>query len=238
MSSARELPEARADANVKNLLDTLFASLRELYVYCESRGQVSIAGEVVDALCMCQQDFVVLVDQLQARCDGDRRRVTDGVPSSLSAAPPSTSPTQSATASSPLAQINSPDSNSRMLMALESLKLDELQEAARYFEVAGPMLPRKAHEALYLERAAAEGREAVARRFLVTLNRMAASAAERRGAERPHSTDGPSTAPPGAADRHAGKRNPGDPGGGSADRSTRVRAHAPPSRGRLDLRPP
>ena len=42
----------------------------------------------------------------------------------------------------------------RMLRQLESLDLEQLQEAARYFEqTAGPLLPRKEHERLFLARA-------------------------------------------------------------------------------------
>ena len=83
-----------------------------------------------------------------------------------------------------------------MLVALEALEFEELQEAARYFEqTSAPgheLLPRREHERLFLERAASEGREPAARRFLVTLNRMAAAAhgtkPQRRTAERPNET--------------------------------------------------
>ena len=103
-------------------------------------------------------------------------------------------------ASSPLAQLNSPESNKRMLVALEALEFEELQEAAKYFEQTSKpghhLLPRKEHERIFLERAVAEGREAAARRFLVTLHQMAHAASgeggggaarstQRRTAERP-----------------------------------------------------
>ena len=195
----------------RTLLGTMFSSLRELYVFCETHQRADIGGEVVDALSMCQEDFSVLVDRLRRRGEksgsssggniGPRLGGVDseGMPlsiilgapnmsplaSSFSSplASPSASPNASPNASS-LAQLDSPESNSRMLAALEALELEELQEASRYFEVAGPMLPRKAHEALYLERASAEGRESAARRFLVTLGRMASAAnAQRRSAD-------------------------------------------------------
>lgn len=187
----------------KKRFDHVFSSLRELYVFCEKHQRADIGGEVVDALAMCQEDFSKLVDRLRAR--GERGvRTSDGNPLSISLAAPTASPTASHSASpqtsaspsaSPLAQLNSPESNSRVLAALEALELEELQEASRYFEVAGPMMPRKKHEAVYLERAIAEGREQAARRFLVTLSRMASTA----NAQRSKDGEGPATAPLGVA---------------------------------------
>lgn len=192
-------------------LSTMFATLRELYVFCETNERADIAGEVVDALSMCQQDFRSLSDSLRARAaavagappdatptgtaagspvatpDHERgkvRRASDGAPSGA----PSGSPLHGASCTSPLAQLNSPESNSRMLLALEALEFEELQEAARYFEQSSApgaeMRPRKEHERLYLECAAREGREPAARRFLVTLNRMACAARESSSSSR------------------------------------------------------
>lgn len=169
----------------RSLLNTMFSSLRELYVFCEEHQRADIGGEVVDALSMCQEDFSVLVDRLRSyseRCrrsaDGSSLTVSVGISNSPCASPSASS--SASPSASPLAQLNSPESNSHMLAALEALELDELQEASRYFEVGGPLLPRKAHEKLYLERACAEGREAAAKRFLVTLNRMASTASAQR----------------------------------------------------------
>jgi hypothetical protein len=201
-------------------LQSLFATLRELYVYCEANGRADIGNEVVDALTMCRQDFSVLVERIRSSSpkgsrlgslrasprasprdqrrgplsaqSGEERSPTatrpaagaagagsadasapfasSGANGGGSSAPESGSATGSPLhgTSSPLAHFNSPESNSRMLVALESLELEELQEAARYFEqTSAPgkeLLPRREHERLFLERAAAEGREAPARR--------------------------------------------------------------------------
>lgn len=190
------------------LLKSMFATLRELYVYCEANGRADIGGEVVDALSMCRQDFSVLVERLNTgekaaapaavtcgELSPSRRATEGGDGASLSSGGALAAGSEAAgtgstavggpgspllSVSSPLAQLNSPESNSRMLVALEALELEELQEAATYFEqTSAPgkeLLPRREHERLFLERAAAEGREPAAKRFLITLNRMAMSA--------------------------------------------------------------
>ena len=155
---------------------------------------------------MAQQDFSTLVERLHKREPraplsgagdgmGHLKASKKGASSSSPPRPASKAPSNAPSANdgvnpgspqlsatSPLAQLNSPESNKRMLAALEALEFEELQEAARYFEqTSAPgheMLPRKEHERLFLERAAAEGREAAAKRFLSTLSRMAQSAAE------------------------------------------------------------
>ena len=52
------------------LLKSMFGTLRELYVYCEANGRADIAGEVVDALSMCRQDFAALVERLTSQAAG------------------------------------------------------------------------------------------------------------------------------------------------------------------------
>lgn len=68
-----------------------------------------------------------------------------------------------------------------MLQQLESLEIEQLQEAALYFEqsasATGYLLPRREHERAYLDRARSEGRLAAARLFLVTLRQMTTTAA-------------------------------------------------------------
>lgn len=225
-ASAETKAADAAAETMREMLSKLFGSLRELYVYCEREGRADIGGEVIDALSMCQQDFSVLVDRLRAQGDSSAPDIDGDTSLAVSpGSPPSPSTNPSLTASSPLTQLNSPESNTRMLEALETLKFDELAEAARYFEVAGPMLARKAHEALYLERAKAEGREAAARKFLVTLNRMAQGAAKNRSAEKPLQASKPatgsSTAPPkvhaGAAATYSTEPGDGAPAVASAE---------------------
>ena len=99
--------------------------------------------------------------------------------------------------SSPMAQLSSPESNSRMLEQLAELDMEQLEEASRYFQQAQPeqLLPRKAHELRYLREAAMEGREPAARRFLVRLHQMTRSASQGQGQTKATAPDG--TAPEG-----------------------------------------
>ena len=173
----------------------MFNVLKELYIHCEEHGRSDIGAEVVDALGMCQADFKELVVQLQ-------RSSTDGVGGGAELSHPplvamSASPlAQRANSSGSLtgelsparqsprepglatgAPPDSPDSNSRMLKQFESMDIEQLQEAARYFSTTTPghdgeLVPREVHDALYLKAAAAEGREEAAMRFLGVLQQM------------------------------------------------------------------
>ncbi|KAL1508257.1 hypothetical protein AB1Y20_004374 [Prymnesium parvum] len=183
MASPSAFAPSSADAEIDNrpLLLAMFSALKDLYEHVEARALADLGAEVVDALAMCQHDFLQLVARLRDDPTPHAHAAARG------ASPRAALPVGGA---SPLAQRlepprGSPPSspNSQMLEQLSSLNMDQLQEAARYFSLAEPaegLVARSRHEARYLQQAAVEGREAAARRFLVTLERMTKQAGVRQ----------------------------------------------------------
>ena len=172
----------RTEEECRPLLLSMFRVLKELLHYCEEHSRSDLAEEVAEALSMCQADFTKLKERLNAGTV-ERAGVDGQAPerSTLQLSPLAThtaGPADNAAAapSSPLQDplADSPNSNSHMLSQLETLDIEQLQEAARYFSCSGeaPLMPRRVHDALYLQEAGCEGRGEAARRFLDKLQGM------------------------------------------------------------------
>eukprot|EP00321_Phaeocystis_globosa_P012882 CAMPEP_0118821180 /NCGR_PEP_ID=MMETSP1162-20130426/8263_1 /TAXON_ID=33656 /ORGANISM="Phaeocystis Sp, Strain CCMP2710" /LENGTH=203 /DNA_ID=CAMNT_0006751623 /DNA_START=40 /DNA_END=647 /DNA_ORIENTATION=- len=190
----------RTEEECRPLLLSMFRVLKELLHYCEEHSRSDLAEEVAEALSMCQADFTKLKERLNAGTV--ERAGVDGQAPELSAlqlsplASHTAGPADDAAAapSSPLQDplADSPNSNSHMLSQLETLDIEQLQEAARYFSCSGeaPLMPRRVHDALYLQEAGCEGRGEAARRFLDKLHGMMLLASKQAQGNPIHGADG------------------------------------------------
>ena len=166
----------------RELLLSMFRVLKDLHLYCEESGRGELVAEVVDALSMCTADFTALATRLRDRRPDER----------LPLVPPlarvQTSPLaaralggggggDASVLSSPASLSSSPRSlreRGDEARQLESLDMEQLQEAAKYFSLGQrvTLAPGEDPDGAYLREAEAEGREPAARRFLAKLKQM------------------------------------------------------------------
>ena len=154
----------RTEEECRPLLLSMFRVLKELLHYCEEHSRGDLAEEVAEALSMCQADFTKLKDRLHSgaaaggkqasKAKGERVALSKGSTSPLAIRTEAPCDTPEGPASPPHDPLaDSPNSNSHMLQQLEALDMEQLQEAARYFSTTGqaPLMPRRVHEAMYLQ---------------------------------------------------------------------------------------
>ena len=164
----------------RELLLSMFRVLKDLHLYCEESGRGELVAEVVDALSMCTADFTALATRLRDRRPDERLPL---VPPRA----PQTSPLaaralgggggDASVLSSPASLSSSPRSlreRGDEARQLESLDMEQLQEAAKYFSLGQrvTLAPGEDPDGAYLREAEAEGREPAARRFLAKLKQM------------------------------------------------------------------
>ena len=131
----------RTEEECRPLLLSMFRVLKELLLYCEEHSRADLAEEVAEALSMCQTDFTMLKERLNAggaeRVEGDGQALPERSALMRGGISPlaihTTEPADDAVAAAPTSPLHdpladSPNSNSHMLSQLETLDIEQLQE--------------------------------------------------------------------------------------------------------------